>query len=270
MKKIFLLSFLPVLLAGCKQVKKIYVSDSRPVIASPSLSAQRIVTEEDLEQLPSPVKKYLHLSGVIGQPLYMKGEFSFAGTFRMGKEQNWMNVSTMQVNDYESMTRVFYMKARMKGLSAKGRDLYREGKGNMLIKLTPFITLYNISGPEMDKGALVTLLNDLTLVPPAMLSPAISWEALDSLHARATITDRGIRVSGVFIFNEKGEVVDFYSDDRYQIDKQGAKLLRWSTPFGDYNQFGNYRIPSYGCGIWQEQDGPFEYARFHLQEHQLF
>jgi len=271
MKTLLYLSLLPLLFVGCKPVKKIYSRESSVLLQQPTSKGGRVITEADLEALPLPVRNYLRLSGCIGQPFYMKGEFRFTGTFRMGKSHGWMKVSTMQVNDYEAMTRVFYMNARMMGLfSAKGRDLYKDGKGNMLIKLASLFTLFDVKGPEMDQGALVTVLNDLTLVPTAMLSPKVEWEAIDSLSARASISDHGISVSGVFIFDEDGYIKDFYTDDRYQVDKEGAKKLRWSTPFRDYKSFGAFVLPGYGSGVWHDEDGPFEYARFTLTEHRLF
>ncbi|MFZ5941425.1 MAG: DUF6544 family protein [Bacteroidota bacterium] len=271
MRTLAIATLVPLLLTGCRQVKKIYHDDSSRVLEQPSLTAGRIITENDLEALPEPVQKYLRLTGMVGKPLYLKGEFAFKGGFRMSRNQGWMKVRTLQVNDYETMTRVFYMKARMMGIfTARGRDLYRDGTGNMLIKLTPFITLFDVKGPEMDQSALVTLLNDITLVPTAMLSPKISWEAVDSLTARATVSDHGLTVSGTFIFNEKGEIVDFWSDDRYQTGNDGAKNLRWSTPFSNYQAIGAYTLPLTGSGVWHEKDGLFEYARFTLQDYRLF
>ena len=80
----------------------------------------------------------------------------------------------------------------------KGLDAYIDGHGSMKGILAKSITLFDQTGPTMDKASLVTFLSECLLVPNAALQDYITWEAVDDLHARATISYYGISASGMF------------------------------------------------------------------------
>ena len=68
-----------------------------------------------------------------------------------------MKVKTVQFNDVNNVTRIFIIKARMFGfITMVGKDIYRDGKGNMKGKLMHYIPLFDEKGEEFDIGELVT------------------------------------------------------------------------------------------------------------------
>ncbi|MDA8226162.1 MAG: hypothetical protein M0T74_00380, partial [Desulfitobacterium hafniense] len=48
--------------------------------------------------------------------------------------------------------------------------------------------------------------------PTAALSSYIKWEEIDSNSAMATLSYKGVSASGVFSFNEKGEIINFVAE----------------------------------------------------------
>ncbi len=138
----------------------------------------------------------------------------------------------------------------------------------MVIKLAGMITVADASGPKMDQGETVTVLNDMCFLAPAsLISHAIAWEVIDDLTVKATFTNAGITVSAKLIFNAGGQLVNFTSDDRF-LSKDGKSYenLPWSTPISDYREINGRLLPTYGEAIWHYPDREFCYGRFRVKE----
>jgi hypothetical protein len=80
------------------------------------------------------------------------------------------------------------------------------------------------------------------------------------------LTNGAFKVSAWLFFNDKGELINFVSDDRSALQDNGTlKTYRWSTPVNDYKEFEGRRIPTYGETTWHYPDGDFTYGRFRLK-----
>jgi hypothetical protein len=114
----------------------------------------------------------------------------------------------------------------------------------------------------MNQSETVTMFNDMCFLAPAtLIDPAIVWEAIDTHVVKARFTNAGNAVRAVLSFNEAGELMNFWSDDRYQLSPDGksAKQVRWSTPIGGYRSFGPFRLASGGAARWHEAGGEYSY-----------
>ena len=121
----------------------------------------------------------------------------------------------------------------------------------------------------MLQGETVTMFNDMCVMAPAsLIDPAIVWESVDAHSARAAFTNAGQTIRAELIFNDAGELVDFVSDDRYQLSPDGKRTsrIRWSTPVGAYRKFGRMRLPSGGDARWHEPEGEYAYIELELDE----
>ena len=88
--------------------------------------------------------------------------------------------------------------------------------------------------------------------------------AADS-RARVAFTLGPNTVSADLVFNAAGELVDFISDDRGMLEKDGSlRILRWTTPMGRYHDFDGWRLATEGDAIWHRPDGPFTYGHMRL------
>ena len=136
----------------------------------------------------------------------------------------------------------------------------------MLIKLASLFKVVDARGEKMNQGETVTMLNDICLMAPAVLiDSSIKWETIDSLTAKAWFTNKGITISATLFFNEKGELVDFSSDDRF-MSADGKEYLnyRWTTPAKNYKEFDGRKLPTLGLTIWHTPNGEFQYGEFNL------
>ena len=104
-------------------------------------------------------------------------------------------------------------------------------------------------------------------VPGRLIDRRLSWKGIDSLSAGVTMENGRYKVSAVLSFNERGELVNFVSEDRYALQDDGTlRKAKWSTPVRDYREIDGRRIPTYGETIWHYPEGDFTYGVFTLKE----
>jgi len=83
---------------------------------------------------------------------------------------------------------------------------------------------------------------------------------------KASFTSNSVTVSAWLYFNEKGELVNFVSEDRYAASDDGTGTrLKWSTPLRDYKMINGYKLASYAEAIYTYPEGDFTYATFTLK-----
>jgi hypothetical protein len=81
-----------------------------------------------------------------------------------------------------------------------------------------------------------------------------------------TLENGHYKVSAILYFNEKGELINFVSDDRSALQDDGTlRKARWSTPVRDYQDFEGRKIPTYGEAIWNYPEGDFTYGIFNVK-----
>ena len=225
-----------------------------------------IIQKADLAGLPLCVQKWLEYSQVIGKEKITTVHSKQKAMMRMKEGQPWLPVEAEQYFTIDKPG--FIWKAKIKAaplLHIAGRDKYFEGKGSMLIKILSLITVADARGKEMDQGTLVRYLAETVWFPTAALSSYIKWEEIDADSARATMSYGGVTASGVFVFNEKGEVINFIAE-RYMESNGRYVLETWSTPMKDYKEFNGIRIPAKGEIVWKLKTGDFNWYQVEVAE----
>ncbi len=222
-----------------------------------------VVKERDLAHLPKPVQNYLNYVGVVGRPKVHSFKITFEGEMR-DKGKDWFTFTSEQYNFIKDPTRLFFIKAKVKGLPTTGYHDYKDGEASMLIKVLSLVPVVDIDGPEMFKAETVTFFNDLCLfAPSALVDESIRWETIDEQSARAFFNNNGVTVSAILYVNEKGQLVNFVSNDRYSIE--GMSPFPFSTPIKNYQEINGRIVPTYGETIWHYPDGEFVYGKFRLK-----
>jgi len=235
---------------------------------------EKLVSEEDIANFPSPVQKFLRERGLIGKPLYKNGRCSFSGDFKMAVDQPWINVKTVQFNSFTEPLRIFIIRADVWGLfSMIGRDIYQNGRGNMSGKLMRLITIFDEKGEKFDIGELTTYLNDAFFLFPWVLihqKDALRWEELSDHHVRVYFTDKQMTVQADIQFDEQGRLANYVTDDRFlnRNPQEPHEYIRtrWSTPVSAYQEIKGISIPTYGEAVWHYDDIQYKYAKFKLQD----
>ena len=221
-----------------------------------------VLSEEDLAPLPMCVQKYLGYVGAVGKPKVYNMKIVFKGEMR-DKGKDWFHFTSEQYNFMVSPMRLFFMKAKVMGLPTYGYHKYTPETASMQIKLLSLFSVVDLREPELYPTETVTFFNDLCLfAPAALVDDRISWETLDTLSAKATFNNNGTIISAILYFNEKGQLVNFVSNDRYSVSEM--KAYPFSTPVSNYKNINGYQLPSYGEATWHYPDGEFVYGKFEV------
>lgn len=225
-----------------------------------------IVTKTDIEELPRNVQKWLEYSGVIGKERITAVRLKQKAEMRLEKDKSWMPVQAEQY--FTSEKPGFIWKANIKAapiIHITGRDKYENGKGNMLIKILSLFTVADSQGKEIDQGTLLRYLAETIWFPTAALNEYLTWEEIDAYNAKATMTYGEITASGVFTFNDKGEVINFEAERYGEFDGE-IRLETWSIPLGEYKEFEGIKIPTKGDVTWKLDAGDFNWFNFEVIE----
>jgi hypothetical protein len=249
---------------GTSSFYNTYKSEVNKGLLSTAGLPESTLTEADLQHLPEPVKKYIRYSGAAGQPKVVNFKIEFEGKIRKNGQSEWMPFTSEQYNFMDSATRLFFMKATMKGLPVAGFHCFKNGTAYMDIRLLSLFKVQYQSGSEMDTAETVTFFNDMCcLAPSTLIDPRIQWLETDGNRVKAAFTNNGITITAWLHFNDKGQLVNFISNDRYAAGEDGKmERLPWSTPLKDYRDFGGRRVAGYADAVYNYPAGELVYGTF--------
>ncbi len=226
------------------------------------------LTEVEIAYLPEPVKKYIRYAGCMDKPIVHNFRVEFSGKIRDHAKPVWMPLVSEQYNFIKTPTRLFYLDATMKGLPVGGFHCFKNGVAFMDIRLLSLFKVAYQSGSVMNISETVTFFNDMCcMAPAALIDKRIEWLEVKGNEVKASFTNNGITISAWLYFNEKGELVNFVSEDRSAANDDGTSTkLKWSTPLRDYKDINGYKLASYAETIYSYPDGDFTYATFTLKD----
>lgn len=226
----------------------------------------RLLTEADIAHLPPPVRRYIALTGSIGRPVVTEITMEFEATMFDAPGAPGMTGPVVQYERFDVPRRLFLMTTRMKGLPVAVLHDFVNDHATMRVRLAGLVNVVDLGGPDLTRTETVTILNDLCFYAPSRLvDQRLIWTAIDDTHARVSFALGPNTVSAELVFNAAGELVDFISDDRGMLQKDGTlRILRWTTPLGTYRDFGGWRVASEGDAIWHLPEGPFIYGHMRL------
>jgi hypothetical protein len=264
------LLFLPVFMAFMNAQPSSYQNRFKTEVQNRLMTSSEtdLVSEKDIENLPPAVQKYLEYAGAIGKPKVHNFRMIAKGSMRRSLKSKWININARQYNFYDEPSRFFYIKSKMYGIPFDGLHAYSGNSATMLIKVASLFQVVDAKGEKMNQSENVTMFNDMCLLAPAtLIDKNIKWESTGPLTAKAMFTNNNITISAMLYFNEKGELINFVSDDRYlSADGKSYKNYRWSTPCKDYKNFDGRKVASFGEAIWHMPEGEYSYGKFNICE----
>ncbi len=182
------------------------------------------------------------------------------------KQQKWYTAKAIQYVTTGNPAFIWTVKMKMSPIiKIKGRDKLVNGKGEMLIKLNGLIPVVNEKGEKINEGSLQRYLGELVWYPSAATNQHIQWDAIDDFSAKATITHKGTTGSGIFYFNEQGDVVKF-SALRFMGNKPGSKRLEWIITVNDYAVFEGIKVPAKMEASWKLEKGDWTWLKLEIDE----
>lgn len=226
------------------------------------------LAEADIAHLPGPVQRYLRRAGALGKPPVTMVHVTFEATLYNAPGAPGMTGPAHQIDVLGPPRRLFFMTTRMKGLPVAVLHDYQPEEATMRARVARLVDVANVSGPDLARTETVTFLNDLCVFAPSALArPEFEWTPIDDTRSGVTFTAGPHRVSATLIFDAEGDLVDFASEDRGELQPDGSlRVQRWTTPLSAYREFDGRRLPTHGEAIWHRPDGPFTYGTFDVRD----
>ena len=221
-----------------------------------------VITEDMLSGLPLPVQKWLRRSNITEKPplrsVYLKQKYQL----KMKQDQkDWYEATADQHSTIDPPGFIWNLDMNMmRIIPVAGRDQFRNGKGQMLIKLMSVIPVVNEKeNIKIDQGSLQRYLGEMVWYPSAALSQYIIWESIDDTSAKATLTYKNTSGSGFFYFNDEGDVTAF-SAKRYMGSGPEAVLHEWRVDIQEFKEFDGIRVPKKSTVTWKFPEGDWTWA----------
>lgn len=220
-----------------------------------------ILTENDITHLPAIVQKYLHYTKSVGQPKVKNFRAEFVGGMRGKPNDEYMKIQSVQYNFYQKPSRYFFMEASKMGLPATGLHVYHNETATFEVKMLNWLKVVDAKGDKMNQAETVTLFNDMCCIAPAtLIDRRITWEIINDTTVKGIFKNGNISIGAVLYFNEKGELINFISNDRYETNGKQYNNYPWATPIEDYKMISGYFLPSKAKLIYRKPGGDFTYG----------
>jgi hypothetical protein len=240
-----------------------YKNDVKTVLRQNTYPENSVLTETDIQQLPEKVKNYLRYTGAIGKPKVNNFKIEFTGKIRRDEQSEWMPFTCEQYNFTAAPARLFFMKAAMNGLPVGGYHCFKNGVAFMDIRLFSLFKVQYQVGAEMNLSETVTFFNDMcVLAPSTLIDKRIKWLEVGNNKVKVSFTNNSITVFAWLYFNDKNELINFISGDRFAGDT--GKQFPWATPLKDYKETNGYKLMGNAEVIYSYPDRDLCYGTFKL------
>jgi hypothetical protein len=265
---ILILSVMALVFSFYKSLKDDFIAKVEAEFVRQPLLQEQPLTMADIAHLPGNVQKYIMLTGAIGKPRVQNLRLEFDAEMLSKPGAKPMISDVVQYSFFGSFGRVFYLRTSMFMIPTQVLHAYLSCNASMIVRIASLFNMVHISGPELTATETVTVLNDLCVfAPSAMVDKRLTWREVDSLRTEVTFHNNQFTVKALLIFNEKGELVDFESDDRPNVtDKPGRQQVKWSTPLYDYKEMGGLYLTNGGEAVYHYPEGNFAYGTFKLRK----
>lgn len=232
------------------------------------LPESSVLTREMIAGMPPVVQKWMERSGVIGRKMTRQVHLVQTGRMRTKPDGKWMPVTATQYFTIHQPG--FLWTADVEAAPSvvlKGRDLYQNGQGHMLIKALALFPVTDAKGPTTDQGSLLRYLAEICWFPDAALHAFIQWEPIDDHSAKATLRYGKAEGSGIFTFDENGDIRSFEAM-RYFSQKKGDTLEKWYIDMdpASFEVFEGVRIPTRSTVTWKLAEGDFSWFEVEIGE----
>lgn len=226
------------------------------LLSNATLEATELTLTPD-SLLPAPVQRWLQHSGAAGHAPITRTTLTQDLRMRLRPDQEkWIPGTARQVFTTDPPAFIWTVDMQMPpGIPVSGRDQFRDGTGAMLIKLGAlFPVVDEKSVPQINAASLQRYLGEIVWFPTAARSSYIEWTAIDQQRAKATLTYEGTSDSGVFTFDEAGDVVA-YTAQRYKDNTSDAERIPWTIEVMETAAPAGIRIPVRARAHWGLPEG---------------
>jgi hypothetical protein len=227
-----------------------------------------IITKEMVQPLPTPVQKWLTNIGLIGKETIRTVHFKQNGFMKLKPEQKeWTEAASEQYVSTDNPAFIWHVRMKLfPFLNVFGRDQYKDGESQMLIKMAGLIPVVNEKNNEkINQSTLQRYLMELPWYPSAALSPYISWEHINESSAKATMSYKGISGSATYFFKPNGEL-ERISAYRYKESDSTSEPIECIGEVIESTRIDGINIPTKLEISWMLDSGKFTWYRLQLAD----
>ena len=252
---------------GNHQFTKMVQEESMALLQNIESVNPSVVNESDMAHLPPIIQKWMTYSGVVGHPKVVSVRLKQTGMMRTKPEGKWMPFTAEQYFDTKNPSFIWTAKVKaMPLIYLYGRDKFKDGNGEMLIKLLSMVPIVKEKNNEkINSDTMLRFLAEICWFPPAALNEYITWEGIGTTSAKATISLKEKSVSGIFKFSNTGELISFEAERYYGGGKE-AKLEKWHIETIAYKDFNDLKIPYKSRVIWKLNEGDFNWLNLEVTD----
>jgi len=241
--------------------RKKITTEVKHFLTKSNISDEKILTNEDIQHLPAPVIKWLHLSGAVGRKkpknVWMQQSFKLK---LKPDQKKWYQSKSTQIISAALPSFIWMLRLNMAPMvTILGRDKLDDGKGEMQMNLYGVFNILKEKGEKIDEGTLQRYLGETVWMPSAVISPYITWKETDHQSAEAILSYKGITASGKFFFNENGHFYKFETH-RYKENLPDSKRLKWVIVAREHHEMDGIVIPTLLDVTWHLEEGPWTWS----------
>jgi uncharacterized protein DUF6920 len=203
--------------------------------------------------VPEPVGRYL--SRVLGAspPAIRVAAITQRGTLRTGpRSTRWLDFNAEQTSGVAWTGFVWRARVRVAPLIyLQVRDSLTAGSSSGRVSFLNITVAADYGSREFNAAAMQRYLGEAVWYPTALIPSArLSWSALGSRKAVATLTDLGITVALQFHFNDADEVSAVYTPARWRKVRNGYLQQPWEGRFASYERRNAVLVPLVAMAGW--------------------
>ncbi|NCT19333.1 MAG: hypothetical protein GW771_14030 [Flavobacteriia bacterium] len=228
---------------------------------------EKVITKETISELPSIVQKWLINSGTIGKKPITNVHLTQELQLKLNPDQeNWNNGKAEQYFTINPPAFNWNINTQMNSIfEVTGRDKFENGSGEMTIKLLSLIPVANAKNHEkVNQASLQRYLAETVWFPSASLNPYITWEPLGENSSKATMEFKGVKGSGEFHFDVKGNFEKFVAM-RYQ-DINAEEPTEWTVIATKTEERNGIKIPVECEANWKLESGKWTWLKLKITD----
>jgi len=221
----------------------------------------KILTKDDIKNLPPSVQRHLQVNGAIGSevnvPLATSIELHSKDVqFFQSRDKKPLDLHYSLFLFAPEIARLVYIKASVGTIPYEGYERLTSDGFSVTGSARKIIPFFNQGADETLKSQLASYLAYSIHLPNSLLSEHISLEQSGENQVKGKISYGGTSVNGIFTFDkESGLLTTFRSSDCTYFDFKGnAHQLDWSLQFEDYQVRRSVLFPDSVKAVWHDFD----------------
>ncbi|QSE99057.1 DUF6920 family protein [Fulvivirga lutea] len=240
------------------------VANERALIIAQSQT--HTISDRKISDLPPVVQLWLTKSGVTNTRIPNQVNVIQSLQMKLDESQeNWVPAKATQL--FTPTAPAFNWQVKLKPnlfMPIVGRDEYFEGKGGMLIKLLGMYPIVDVAdNKRINEAALQRYLAEICWFPQAALSEFITWRAIDSHSAEATIHHFGTIATGIFQFDDTGNFRAFKTM-RYKGVEEGDEKVEWTVSAVEHQTINDIKVPTKLEAEWNLPTGKWKWLKLQV------